>query len=82
MEPVGTDGAKNALWFFAERQLDVQLVWSPSMHNGQHSGKQPESSSQFHGNALLADNEFVSNSRVLGNPPNFKLFLAGKPAES
>jgi hypothetical protein len=35
-------GAKEALWFFAERQLEVRLVWSPAMHNGNHSQRQPE----------------------------------------
>ncbi|MEJ7594650.1 MAG: hypothetical protein WKF77_24225 [Planctomycetaceae bacterium] len=30
-----TEGAKDALWFFAERQLDVRLVWSPAMHCGE-----------------------------------------------
>ena len=38
----GTEGAKDALWFFAERQVEVQLVWSPIMHNGDHSQRQPE----------------------------------------
>ena len=42
-EASGIDGAKDALWFFAERQLDVRLVWSPAMHGGAFSGKQPES---------------------------------------
>ena len=41
-EDSGSEGAKDALWFFAERQLDVRLVWSPSMHSGAFSGKQPE----------------------------------------
>ena len=39
----GTAGAKEALWFFAERQIDVRLVWSPTMHGGEYIGKQPES---------------------------------------
>lgn len=42
-EATGTDGAKEALWFFAERQLDVRLVWSPAMHKGAFQGQQPES---------------------------------------
>ena len=45
-EATGVDGAKEALWFFAERQLDVRLVWSPAMHNGVFNGKQPESLSR------------------------------------
>lgn len=42
-EATGTEGAKDALWFFAERQLDVRLVWSPMMHGGAFRDKQPES---------------------------------------
>ncbi len=45
-EDSGVDGAKEALWFFAERQLDVRLVWSPSMHDGEFKGRQPESLTQ------------------------------------
>jgi hypothetical protein len=41
-EPSGIDGAKEALWFFAERQLDVRLAWTPWMHSGKFVGKQPE----------------------------------------
>ena len=39
----GVEGGKEALWLLAERQLDVRLAWSPSMHDGTFSGKQPES---------------------------------------
>jgi len=39
----GTEGAKEALWFFAERQIDVRLVWSPAMHGGEFHKCQPES---------------------------------------
>ncbi len=42
-EASGVEGAKDALWFFAERRLNVCLVWSPSMHGGEFVGKQPES---------------------------------------
>jgi len=52
-EDTGTEGAKDALWFFAERQLDVRLVWSQAMHNGEHCGKQPESLSRIDCEALL-----------------------------
>jgi hypothetical protein len=41
-EPSGIDGAKEALWFFAERQLDVRLAWTPWMHAGKFVEKQPE----------------------------------------
>ena len=42
-EPSGIDGAKEALWYFAEQQFDVRLAWSPSMHSGAFAGRQPES---------------------------------------
>ena len=45
-EATGVEGAKEALWFFAERQFEVRLVWSPTMHEGQFSGWQPESLSE------------------------------------
>ena len=45
-EATGVDGAKEALWFFAERQLDVRLAWSPDMHKGVYRGRQPESLSR------------------------------------
>lgn len=45
-EASGVDGAKEALWYFAERQLDVRLVWTPSMHGGAFEGRQPESLSR------------------------------------
>ena len=41
-EPSGIDGAKEALWFFAQRQLDVRLAWTPWMHVGKFVGRQPE----------------------------------------
>ena len=49
----GTEGAKDALWFFAARKLDVRLVWSPSMHNSEFQGSQPESLSQSNVETLL-----------------------------
>jgi hypothetical protein len=39
----GIEGAKEALWFFAQRQLDVRLAWSPAMYGGRFAGRQPES---------------------------------------
>ncbi len=42
-EDSGTAGAKEALWYFAERKINVRLVWSPTMHCGEFNGKQPES---------------------------------------
>jgi hypothetical protein len=53
-EASGVEGAKDALWFFAERQLDVQLVWSPGMHGGEFKGWQPESLSPLNVDALFA----------------------------
>jgi hypothetical protein len=42
-EESGSIGAKEALWYFAERQFEVRLLWSPAMHGGAFTGKQPES---------------------------------------
>ncbi len=52
-DDAGTEGAKEALWFFAERQLNVWLLWSPTMHEGKYSGRQPESLSQTEVDSLL-----------------------------
>ncbi len=52
-DEAGTEGAKEALWFFAERQLDVRLVWSPAMHDGEFKGSQPEALSQSNVETLL-----------------------------
>jgi hypothetical protein len=41
-EPSGVEGAKEALWYFAQQRLDVRLAWSPTMHGGEFAGKQPE----------------------------------------
>ena len=45
-DAAGTEGAKEALWFFAERRLDVRLVWSPVMHAGVFQVRQPENLSR------------------------------------
>ncbi len=42
-EETGDIGAKEALWFFAERNLETRLVWSRAMHDGKFNGSQPES---------------------------------------
>jgi 5S rRNA maturation endonuclease (ribonuclease M5) len=42
-EPSGLEGAKEALWYFAEQRLDVRLAWTPKMHRGKFAGRQPES---------------------------------------
>jgi hypothetical protein len=52
-EASGSEGVKEALWFFAERQLDVRLVWSPTMHESKYSGRQPESLSRTEVDSLL-----------------------------
>ncbi len=52
-EDTGSEGAKDALWFFAERQLDVRLVWSPGMHEGEFKGRQPESLRQVNHEELF-----------------------------
>ena len=49
----GTAGAKEALWFFAQRNITVRLVWSPTNHEGQYQGKQPESLNHDDVTALL-----------------------------
>jgi hypothetical protein len=36
------EGAKEALWYFAQQRLGVRLAWSSTMHGGEFSGKQPE----------------------------------------
>ena len=45
-DEAGAEGAKEALWFFAERQIDVRLVWSTTMYNSEFKGSQPGSISQ------------------------------------
>ena len=52
-EDTGSEGAKDALWFFAERRLDVRLVWSPGMHGGEFKERQPESLSRTKCDALI-----------------------------
>ena len=49
----GATGAKDALWFFAQRNITVRLVWSPTMHGGVYDGKQPEFLTQSDIKALL-----------------------------
>ena len=51
---LGTAGAKEALWFFAQSQMDVRLAWSPSTHNGGFNGKQPESISGAEMGSILS----------------------------
>jgi hypothetical protein len=38
----GDAGAKEALWLFAQRGLDVRLGCSRKMHGGKFNGRQPE----------------------------------------
>ena len=52
-EATGVEGAKDALWYFAERLLDVRLVWSPGMYGAAYLGKQPESLGQDELKALV-----------------------------
>lgn len=55
-EDTGDEGAKEALWLFAQHAPDlrVRLAWSQAMHGGQFRGRQPESltSEEVH-NVLL-----------------------------
>jgi len=39
----GDNGAKESLWLFAQRSLDVRLGWSRAMHGGRFADCQPES---------------------------------------
>jgi 5S rRNA maturation endonuclease (ribonuclease M5) len=50
----GVEGAKEALWRFAEQRLEVRLAWSPSMHEGAYAGKQPETLTREDVERLLA----------------------------
>ena len=52
-EPSGVDGAREALWYFAEKQLDVRLAWSPAMYGGEFAGRQPESLTREETGTLL-----------------------------
>jgi hypothetical protein len=47
-ENTGDEGAKEALWLFAQSapDLDVRLAWSQSMYAGQFRGRQPESATE------------------------------------
>src|SRR5436305_14447696 len=52
-EPSGIDGAKEALWFFAQRQLDVRLAWRPWMHSGAFIVREPESVTRDEGASVI-----------------------------
>ena len=52
-EATGVEGAKDALWYFAERLLDVRLVWSPGMYGAAYLGQQPESLGEDEVKALV-----------------------------
>ena len=41
-DEAGDAGAKEALWLFAQRGLDVRLGWSRAMHAGKFAERQPE----------------------------------------
>ena len=41
-DDAGDNGAKEALWQFAQRGLDVRLGWSRTMHGEAFAGRQPE----------------------------------------
>ena len=57
-EATGVDGAKEALWFFAELQLDVRLGWSPAIYFGVYAGRQPKGISRAELVAVLLDRTF------------------------
>ena len=58
-ERSGTDGAKAALWLFAERGIDVRLIWSPTMHSSEFNVRQPESVTARDIGTLLSSNPTV-----------------------
>lgn len=41
-DPAGIEGAKDALWQFAERRLGARLLWPAIKHNGEFNNSQPE----------------------------------------
>lgn len=56
-EPSGVEGAKEAMWLFAQQKLDVRVAWTPTMHGGVFSGKQPESLTKADWETLLASGQ-------------------------
>lgn len=52
-EQSGDDGAKEALWLFAQRGLDVRLGWSQTMHGAAFKSRQPESLSSSEWNTAI-----------------------------
>ncbi len=52
-EQPGDDGAKEALWLFAQRGLDVRLGWSQSMHAAAFKNRQPENVSSSEWNTAI-----------------------------
>ena len=52
-DDAGDVGAKEALWFFAQRGLDVRLGWSQTMHGGKFKCRQPESLTSLECQSLL-----------------------------
>jgi hypothetical protein len=42
----GDEGAKEALWLFAQRRMNVRLGWTAGMENGRFAGRQPEQMSR------------------------------------
>jgi 5S rRNA maturation endonuclease (ribonuclease M5) len=61
-DETGTEGTKEALWYFAEHRMEVRLVWSPKMHDGQFAGKQPESLSMSDVSVLMCGQKFTMQS--------------------
>lgn len=41
-EASGIEGMKDALWQLAQRQLDVRIAWTPTIHGGAFAERQPE----------------------------------------
>jgi len=58
----GDNGAKEALWLLAERELNVRLGWSQGMHGGAFRGKQPEHLTNTEWNSTFATNQILASN--------------------
>lgn len=52
-ESSGVEGAKEALWYCAQQQLEVRVAWSPSMYMGRFNTKQPEQLTRIEVDSLI-----------------------------
>ena len=76
-DPTGVEVAKDALWYFAERLIDVRLLWSPGMYGAAYLGKQPESLGQDVVKALVRYvKAAIRAAWISGTSPTFPSPLA------